>query len=78
MRSEVATLKLIQQKTKVSVPEVYAFDMAFENDISTPYIRTTFLPGEPVTKVCYARRGGEKTHDDFRLNVFTSMAEAMA
>ncbi|KAK0666551.1 hypothetical protein QBC41DRAFT_325577 [Cercophora samala] len=78
MRSEVATLKLIRQKTRIPVPEVYGFDLTFGNEIGQPYICMSFLTGDPVSEVWHDKKGGKKGSDNFRLKILTSVARTMA
>ncbi|CAP68297.1 uncharacterized protein PODANS_7_3890 [Podospora anserina S mat+] len=59
MRSEVATLKIIRERTTVPVPEVYRFDLTFGNDNRQPYICTSFLIGTPVSHAWYDKEGAQ-------------------
>ncbi|KAI4751533.1 hypothetical protein E4T52_15377 [Aureobasidium sp. EXF-3400] len=48
LKSEVATLKFLADKTKIRVPKVFDYSYNDENEIGTPYILMEKLPGKPL------------------------------
>ena len=46
MKSEIATMKYVKERTKIPIPEVYAYDLSSNNPIGAPYMLMNKLPGE--------------------------------
>ncbi|KAF2428067.1 hypothetical protein EJ08DRAFT_575579, partial [Tothia fuscella] len=77
LRSEALTMRLIQQKTKVPVPTLIAYDTSFGNEIGAPFILETFAAGRKLGSLlrdwsisgCYSEKIGV---------VYQSFAHAMA
>ncbi|KAH6982304.1 hypothetical protein BKA56DRAFT_720763 [Ilyonectria sp. MPI-CAGE-AT-0026] len=53
MESQVATMRLIRNKTTIPVPEIYALDTTDDNEIGAPYLCMSFIPGKPVSEVWF-------------------------
>ncbi|KAI1180851.1 kinase-like domain-containing protein [Nemania sp. FL0916] len=77
MESHVATVRLIRSKTTIPVPEIYAIDTSANNEIGAPYLCMSFLPGKQASGLWF-NYSGTLTLDEFRLNLLTSLARAMA
>ena len=45
LKSEIATMKYVQQHSNIPVPEVYAYDSNPDNPVGVPYILMSKLPG---------------------------------
>lgn len=78
LESQVATMRLIRRKTQMPVPEVYTFDTTNNNEISSPFICMSFIPGETVLHVWLDDSLEETSRDNLRLNILTSIAKRMA
>jgi aminoglycoside phosphotransferase (APT) family kinase protein len=48
LRSQALTMKHIQHKCKIPIPEVLAFDTSFNNGIHAPFILMTYVEGKSV------------------------------
>ncbi|PTB65132.1 hypothetical protein BBK36DRAFT_1122360 [Trichoderma citrinoviride] len=77
LESQVATLRLIREKTSAPVPEVYAFDTIPNNEIGAPYLCMNFIPGYTVSEVWFDH-SAHLPLEELRLNILTSLAQAMA
>ncbi|KAF2428063.1 hypothetical protein EJ08DRAFT_719781 [Tothia fuscella] len=49
LRSEALTMRLIQQKTKVPVPTMLAYDATLGNEVGAPFILMSYIEGEPLS-----------------------------
>ncbi|KAH6886251.1 kinase-like domain-containing protein [Thelonectria olida] len=79
MDSQVATMRLVRNKTKIPVPEIYAYDTSAENKIGAPYICMSFIPGKTVSEVWFEDPdSGTLTREELRLRILTSLAQTMA
>ncbi|KAK1764834.1 hypothetical protein QBC33DRAFT_546159 [Phialemonium atrogriseum] len=77
LESQATVMRLIARKTSVPVPAVYAFDTSSNNEISAPYICTSFIPGETVSKVWFDETGPIPL-EDRRLRILESTSRAIA
>lgn len=79
MKSQVATMRLIREKTAFPVPEVYHLDVTSDNEISAPYVCMSFVPGKRVSNVWHSRPGVPNASLQLlRRNILVSVAKAMA
>ncbi|KAK0737238.1 kinase-like domain-containing protein [Apiosordaria backusii] len=80
LESQVATLRVIRKKTSLPVPEVYSHDTTSKNEIGAPYICMSFMPGQPAYKLWFSPQKSRRklTREQLRLNILTSVANAMA
>ncbi|KAI0117880.1 hypothetical protein GGR51DRAFT_500433 [Nemania sp. FL0031] len=44
--SEVATMQFVRDSTQIPVPEVYGYDLTYENELGTPYIFMEYIAGK--------------------------------
>ncbi|TFB06008.1 hypothetical protein CCMA1212_001428 [Trichoderma ghanense] len=77
MESQIATMRLIRDKTSMPVPEIHAFDTTANNEIGAPYLCMSFLPGKPVSQVWFDN-SGTLPPEELRLRILTSVSQAMA
>lgn len=56
LRSEVATMSYIREKTRVPIPKVFSYDTTALNPIQAPYILMEAAKGTPASDVWYDRR----------------------
>ncbi|KAM0209799.1 hypothetical protein ACHAPQ_002727 [Fusarium lateritium] len=78
LASQVATMRLIRQKTEAPVPEVYDWDPTNNNEIGAPFICMAFLPGETTSRVWFDLSNGKEAREELRLNILTSLSNIMA
>jgi aminoglycoside phosphotransferase (APT) family kinase protein len=78
LASQVATMRLIRQKTEAPVPEIYDWDPTNNNEIGAPFICMAFLPGEPTSRVWFDLSNGPEAREELRLNILTSLSSIMA
>lgn len=76
MESQVATMRLIREKTAIPVPEVFALDTTDNNPIGAPYICMSFIPGKLVSKIWFD--GTLARQEQVRLEILTNLARIMA
>ncbi|KAL6409801.1 hypothetical protein AUP68_06198 [Ilyonectria robusta] len=77
MESQVATMRLIRNKTTIPIPEIYALDTTDDNEIGAPYLCMSFIPGKPVSQVWFDGPG-TLAREDLRLRILTSLSQTMA
>ncbi|RYC80709.1 hypothetical protein BFJ63_vAg16406 [Fusarium oxysporum f. sp. narcissi] len=77
MESQVATMRLIRNKTTIPVPEVYALDTTDNNEIGAPYICMSFIPGKPVSEVWFDH-SGTVPREELRLRILANLSRTMA
>jgi aminoglycoside phosphotransferase (APT) family kinase protein len=78
LESEVATMKYIKSKTRVPVPEIYAFDVDKNNVLGTPYIFMELMNGLPYPYPFSERKvmtdkDIQKVHNEL-ININTQLA----
>ncbi|KAF5674921.1 altered inheritance of mitochondria mitochondrial [Fusarium heterosporum] len=73
LASQVATIRLVRQKTEAPVPEVYDWDPTNNNEISAPFIYMAFLPGEPASRVWFDQSNEPEAREELRLNILSSL-----
>jgi aminoglycoside phosphotransferase (APT) family kinase protein len=78
LASQVAVMRLVRQKTKAPVPEIYDWDPTNNNEIGAPFICMAFLPGETASHVWFDQSNGTKAREELRLNILTSLSNIMA
>ncbi|KAL7804899.1 kinase-like domain-containing protein [Trichoderma aethiopicum] len=76
MESQVATMRLIRNKTNIPVPEIYAFDTTADNEIGAPFLCMSFLPGRTVSQLWFDDSGALPL-EELRLRILTSVSQAM-
>lgn len=74
LKSEIATMRLIREKTTTPLPDIYAWDHTCNNIMRAPYICMSYVPGRPVCKVWY----GSKDNYQLRLTILDNVAKIMA
>ncbi|KAH8662782.1 kinase-like domain-containing protein [Ilyonectria robusta] len=77
MESQVATMRLIRNRTTIPVPEIYALDTTDNNEIGAPYICMSFIPGKTVSEV-WSDHSGTVPREELRLRILTSLSRTMA
>ncbi|KAK1241853.1 hypothetical protein MKX07_007676 [Trichoderma sp. CBMAI-0711] len=77
MDSQVATMRLIRDKTSIPLPEIYEFDTTANNEIGAPYLCMSFLPGRPVSQLWFDKSSALPL-EDLRLRILTSVSRSMA
>ncbi|KAH6954057.1 kinase-like domain-containing protein, partial [Ilyonectria sp. MPI-CAGE-AT-0026] len=77
MESQVATMRLIRNKTTIPVPEIYALDTTDNNEISAPYICMSFIPGKTLSEVWFDH-SGTVPREELRHRILTSLSRTMA
>jgi hypothetical protein len=76
--SQVATMRLIRNKTNIPVPEIFAYDTTANNEIGAPYICMSFIPGKRVSEIWFKDpTSGALSREEFRLRILTDMAQTM-
>lgn len=78
LASQVAVMRLVRQKTKAPVPEIYDWDSTNNNEIGAPFICMAFLPGKTVSHVWFDQSNGTEAREKLRLNILTSLSNVMA
>jgi aminoglycoside phosphotransferase (APT) family kinase protein len=78
LASQVAVMRLVRQKTKAPVPEIYDWDPTNNNEIGAPFICMAFLPGETASHVWFDQSNGTEAREERRLNILTSLSNIMA
>ncbi|KAM0355702.1 hypothetical protein ACHAPU_000087 [Fusarium lateritium] len=78
LASQVATMRLVRQKTGAPVPEVYDWDPTNNNEIGAPFICMAFLPGETTHRAWFDQSKDPEAREELRLNILTSLANIMA
>lgn len=48
MSSEIATMKMVRENSRIPVPEVYGFDLDFGNQVGAPYMFLEALSGDMI------------------------------
>ncbi|KAI2466729.1 kinase-like protein [Annulohypoxylon bovei var. microspora] len=77
LESQVATMRLIAQKTSIPVPQVYDFDTTDRNEIQAPYMCISFVSGMPVSQAWF-REPATMSRHELRLNILRSLSQVMA
>lgn len=77
MESQVATMRLIRNKTRIPVPEIYALDTTDNNEIGAPYLCMSFIPGKPVSEVWFDDLD-TLAREELRLRILASLSRTMA
>ncbi|KAI0139467.1 kinase-like domain-containing protein [Hypoxylon sp. NC0597] len=77
IESEVCTMRLIEGRTSIPVPRVYACDKSVESVLGAPFICMSFMPGTPLREVWFEEPKG-MSREEFRLNVLRNTAKIMA
>lgn len=75
--SQVSTIRLIRERTRVPVPEIYSLDTSSNNIISAPYMCMSFLPGKTVSKVWFDDPE-LLSREELRFRILTSLSLVMA
>ncbi|SPJ82283.1 uncharacterized protein FTOL_09688 [Fusarium torulosum] len=78
LASQAAVMRLVRQKTKAPVPEIYDWDPTNNNEIGAPFICMAFLPGETVSHVWFDQSNGTEAREELRLNILKSLSNIMA
>ncbi|KAM0249624.1 hypothetical protein ACHAP5_002750 [Fusarium lateritium] len=78
LASQVAVMRLVRQKTKAPVPEIYDWDPTNNNEIGAPFICMSFLPGETASHVWFDQSNGTEAREKLRLNILTSLSNILA
>ncbi|KAF7504664.1 hypothetical protein GJ744_002018 [Endocarpon pusillum] len=78
LESEVATMKYIKSRTRIPVPEVYAYDLDKNNVLGTPYILMECIDGLPypypfTERKVMTDKDIQKVHDEL-LKITTQLA----
>lgn len=50
LRTTVLTMQYIKRNTKLLLPEVFAYDSTFENEIGAPHAIMSVIDGRPVSE----------------------------
>ena len=77
LTSEALTMKLIKQRTTISLPVVHHFDASFSNDIGCPYILMDFLKGKPLWQGWFDEESPRSSVEQFRARSMQTIAAAM-
>ncbi|KAG5664345.1 hypothetical protein KAF25_008079 [Fusarium avenaceum] len=78
LASQVAVMRLVRQKTKAHVPEIYDWDPTINNEIGAPFICMAFLLGETASHVWFDQSNGTEAREELRLNILSSLSNIMA
>ncbi|KAI1375091.1 kinase-like protein [Hypoxylon crocopeplum] len=77
LESQVATMRLIRERTTVPVPEVYDFDTTDNNEIGAPYMCMSFVSGKRVSHVWF-EDPNSMSREEFRLKILKNLSQIMA
>ncbi|KAI9761981.1 MAG: hypothetical protein M1840_001510 [Geoglossum simile] len=61
-QSEVATIRFLQQQTKIPVPHIIGFDDSSDNELGFEWILMEFMPGRPLRQQ-WRKMSTETKHD---------------
>ena len=78
LTSEVFTMRLIKRQTTIPVPEVFAFDASFENELGCPFILMERIYGKPLPDVWFDMGISRAQREQKRIRSLHGIAEAMA
>ncbi|KAH6956493.1 hypothetical protein DER45DRAFT_631067 [Fusarium avenaceum] len=78
LASQVAVMRLVRQKTKAPVPEIYDWDPTINNEIGAPFICMAFLRGETASHVWFDQSNGTEAREELRFNILSSLSNIMA
>ncbi|KAF2276990.1 uncharacterized protein EI97DRAFT_489551 [Westerdykella ornata] len=90
IQSEADTMIHIKHKLpNFPIPDVYAYDVGFENEIGAPFMLLSYSSGSPANHIWFDARGDEEDdetmnntpteeREKLRINFLKSLAKAMA
>ena len=77
LTSEAFTMQLIRRETSIPVPEVFAFDSSYENELGCPFILMEFIHGKPLQDVWFDQGISQAMREQIRIRSLQGIAEAM-
>ncbi|KAI9872162.1 MAG: hypothetical protein M1830_002007 [Pleopsidium flavum] len=78
LRSQALTMRYIKSNTALPLPEVYAYDATFENEIGAPYIGMSFVEGVAVDELWHDSREEIVVKEARKRRILDSIAIVMS
>ncbi|CAG8930125.1 unnamed protein product [Penicillium salamii] len=77
LRSEALTMRLIRRETTIPLPEVFAFDNSFENQINCPFILISYIEGKKLSDVWHDKTSPKDIVQARRTRTLQDIAASM-
>ena len=77
LTSEAFTMRLIRRETSIPVPEVFAFDASYENELGCPFILMELIHGKLLQDVWFDQGVSQAMREQVRIRSLQGIAEAM-
>ena len=77
LTAEAMTMRLLRRETTIPIPEIYAFDATFNNELNCPFILMEYINGIPLQTGWFKGKASKDSVDRFRARALQDLSHAM-